>query len=151
MLSLCLSGVCVVSCCIQLLLQHIIKSTRLKPVGGISVPPFQNKRPGEVWQKCLCNRDSLYAASAYSIGKLPETAWADPDRGHGVGAFFICHTFWARKMFEEEVKILLRGLKGQLVQQLLGRRGLGGKSGEERKNKNREVGSMVKLELLILF
>lgn len=145
--------VCVVSCCIQLLLQHIIKSVRdWSQSGGISVPPFQNKRPSEVWQKCLCNRDSLYAASAYSIGKLPETAWADPDRGRGVGSFFICHTFWAWKMFEEEVKILLRGLKGQLVQQLLGRRGLGRKSGEGGgKKQNREVGSMVKLQLLILF
>lgn len=40
-------------------------------------------------------------------------------------------------MFEEEVEILLRGLKGQLVQQLLGRRGLGGESEEGIKQKGR--------------
>lgn len=47
---------------------------------------------------------------------LPETAWAKPDRGRWVRSFFIHHTLSASEMFEQEMEIILRGLKGQLVQ-----------------------------------
>lgn len=61
-----------------------------------------------------------------SCEALPETARAEPDGGRRLGALFIHHALRAAEMLEQEVKIILRGLEGQLVQQLLGGRGLWG-------------------------
>lgn len=51
-----------------------------------------------------------------------------------MGALFIHHALRAAEMLEQEVEIILRGLEGQLVQQLLGGRGLlgGERGGEDR-------------------
>lgn len=69
----------------------------------------------------------------HSSELLPETARAEPDGGCRVSPLFIHHALRAPEMFEQEMEIILRGLEGQLVQQLLGRRGLGGKGEKSQK------------------
>ena len=54
--------------------------------------------------------------SSMRNSKLPETAWAEPDRRRVVRAVFVRHTLCAPEMFEQEVEIILSGLEGQLVQ-----------------------------------
>lgn len=67
-------------------------------------------------QKYLASQKQAVHTSAPSSSKLPETAWAEPDRGGGVRSFFVRHTLRAPEMFEQEMEIILSGLEGQLVQ-----------------------------------
>lgn len=66
-----------------------------------------------VWQKQTVHTVSVLGVV---IVKLPETTWAESDRGGGVRSFFIRHTLRTPEMFEQEVEIILCGLEGQLVQ-----------------------------------
>ena len=56
--------------------------------------------------------------------RLPEAAGAEAYDGRGVARLLVRHALGAPEVFEQEVEVVLRGLVGQLVQQLLGRGGL---------------------------
>lgn len=79
-----------------------------------------------------------YGGAASPPPGLPEAARAEPDGGRRVRPFLV-HALRAAEVFEQEVEVVLRGLVGQLVQQLLGRGGLGERERERGRKKHREV------------
>lgn len=64
--------------------------------------------------------------------RVPEAAGAEPDGGGRLRSLLVRHALRAPEMLEQEVEVILCGLEGQLVQQLLGGRGLGEKEKDVR-------------------